>query len=457
MTTANRYPYAGEDWLLHHHPKGGQIKRERAPDDASQSGIWDVTPLAISTLLLCDGTRTLEQVLREVDRNCEGTGFSALESASGFLVEALKLGVLRFQDAPQSRPLKVKGSQQVYYPLHVSVELTDVCNLRCPHCYREAHDGNKGYFPTDALLEVLRQMRDKGVVSLEFSGGEPTLHPDFQRIIAYALENFGALSVLTNGTTGIEELPITADQAFREKAMVQVDLDGCTAGEHERLRGQAGSFEASMRAIRSLAARGVRVRAAMVIYPGNLGSIELTYRLAKQLGATWFAASPVISLGRAPDSLLLSGPQLEEAIRALDALSQADPEMVRSSEELKRISGKLSSNCGAGSRAVVLAPDGQMRICFLVNKRLAPFKNVLDCGVEEALRGAPLEFFHTLDPPGPEYCGECSYGMFCGGCVARPLIAWERAVQSDPAFQCAWSDATGFGKFLGVSPQQRLA
>ena len=451
MKYSNLFPYVTPGWLLHQFPQGGQVKLQRPPDDPSQRGIWEVTPLAIAALLLCDGRRTLQQVLTEISLRHEGQGFSAAESVAGFLVEAVRLGVLSFQDEPLPREITVKGSRKAYYPLHLAIELTDCCNLRCRHCYRGAGNENSVFFPTEPLLRILDEMRGKGVHSLELSGGEPTMHPDFGVILDFSLRKFGAISILTNGTTRLADHHLPVLEEFKEKLMVQVDLDGCCAREHDLLRAKEGAFDASVETIRTLASRGIRVRVAMVIHPENIQSIDKTYRLAKALGAKWFAASPVIDLGRASEDLFLTRDQLELAIRCLDDLAEKDPLTITSADELKRTAGKLGTNCGAGSRALTLGPDGQMRPCFLVNKKLPAFKNILECPTDEALNSAPLMFFHSLQPPCPEVCGQCDYVPFCNGCVARPLIAWERATRQNRNFVCRWNEATGFGKRLGYA------
>jgi radical SAM protein with 4Fe4S-binding SPASM domain len=188
----------------------------------------------------------------------------------------------------------------------------------------------------------------------------------------------------------------------------------------------------------------------MVIYPGNVSSIEKTYALAKELGVRWFSASPVIEIGRAGHDLFLTQAQMEDALRRLDKLAASDPEMIATVDELKRTAGLPSVNCGAGSRALTIGPDGQLRLCFLVNRHIPAFANILKCSTEQALLSGPLSFFHDLDPPGPEVCGSCPFATFCNSCVARPLLAWERMHATDPNFVCAWSERTGFAKRLGL-------
>ena len=82
------------------------------------------------------------------------------------------------------------------------VEVTDACNLECPICYAASGPGRPG-FRTLAEIEklldfVVANEREPDVVQI--SGGEPTLHPDFFRILdAAKARPIRHLMVNTNG------------------------------------------------------------------------------------------------------------------------------------------------------------------------------------------------------------------------------------------------------------------
>jgi uncharacterized radical SAM superfamily Fe-S cluster-containing enzyme len=91
------------------------------------------------------------------------------------------------------------------------VELTDHCNLRCPVCYAGSGPDRPGHHTFEdverRLDAVIRGEGEADVVQL--SGGEPTLHPDFFRILASARARpIRHLMVNTNG------LRLAQDPAF---------------------------------------------------------------------------------------------------------------------------------------------------------------------------------------------------------------------------------------------------
>lgn len=94
------------------------------------------------------------------------------------------------------------------------VELTDHCNLRCPICYAESgpeRQTHRSFEKVVAMLDaVVANEGEPDVVQL--SGGEPTLHPDFFRILEEARARpIRHLMVNTNG------IRLAKDPAFAEK------------------------------------------------------------------------------------------------------------------------------------------------------------------------------------------------------------------------------------------------
>ncbi len=94
------------------------------------------------------------------------------------------------------------------------IELTDHCNLRCPVCYA----GSGPERLTHRSFEDVVRMLDAVVASegepdiVQFSGGEPTLHPQFFELLDEAKKRpIRHLMVNTNG------LKIAQDAAFAEK------------------------------------------------------------------------------------------------------------------------------------------------------------------------------------------------------------------------------------------------
>lgn len=103
-----------------------------------------------------------------------------------------------------------------------SIEVTNRCNLRCRHCYRQQH-GERDLSP-EGWIKVFEELKKRHVVSMTYLGGEPLLRP---RIIEIGRTYFPLNVVITNGTI---PFPVWNDVIFG------VSVDG-TKGMHELVRG----------------------------------------------------------------------------------------------------------------------------------------------------------------------------------------------------------------------------
>ncbi|MDE2291259.1 MAG: radical SAM protein [Elusimicrobia bacterium] len=131
------------------------------------------------------------------------------------------------------------------------VELGDHCNLECPVCYAESGPSRPGF----RSLALIESMLDAVVANegspdvVQLSGGEPTLHPDFFKVLDLAKARpIRHLMVNTNG------LRIAQDEAFAER------LASYLPGFELYL--QFDSLEeAPLRALRGADLRAVRAKA----------------------------------------------------------------------------------------------------------------------------------------------------------------------------------------------------
>ena len=137
-----------------------------------------------------------------------------------------------------------------YGPQRLSVELANICNLHCSYCFRSEdnlYSARAEFFPVELLRRVIAEARDvANVTKINFTGGEPTLHPEFARTIETVAEAGMTSSFVTNGWHFERVWPALA--ANRESiSHVAFSLDGVTRENHDRWRGN-GSFDRLVRA-----------------------------------------------------------------------------------------------------------------------------------------------------------------------------------------------------------------
>jgi radical SAM protein with 4Fe4S-binding SPASM domain len=107
-------------------------------------------------------------------------------------------------------------------PLMAWLELTRVCNLRCPHCFVEGGVARAGELRTSRVLALLDEWARMGVFSVILTGGEPSMHPDFLDVVRHAHSLGFVVGIATNG------MPITERMLSaipRDDVIISVSID----------------------------------------------------------------------------------------------------------------------------------------------------------------------------------------------------------------------------------------
>jgi MoaA/NifB/PqqE/SkfB family radical SAM enzyme len=141
-------------------------------------------------------------------------------------------------------------------PLHLTLFVTGVCNLRCRHCFHfeEVAAGLPG--PTADQVEALAASCERmgPLLWVAFGGGEPFLREDLPELAgSFARRGLRHLSIPTNGLVARQHGAIDAilDDAPDLFLNVGVSIDG-PPQVHDAIRGAAGSHGRSVEALRAL-------------------------------------------------------------------------------------------------------------------------------------------------------------------------------------------------------------
>lgn len=84
-------------------------------------------------------------------------------------------------------------------PTVVQIQFTNRCNLACPHCYVNSGTSLPSEMSEDQIKNLLINLREYGVLEIQWSGGEVFSRKSFLEIVQYSKELGFENSVLTNG------------------------------------------------------------------------------------------------------------------------------------------------------------------------------------------------------------------------------------------------------------------
>ncbi len=85
------------------------------------------------------------------------------------------------------------------FPLFIDVEVTSVCNLKCPFCSTTYRDKfiDKGFISFDIVKKIVDEGAINGLYGIKFNyRGEPLLHKDICKFVKYAKDK-GLIDVAT--------------------------------------------------------------------------------------------------------------------------------------------------------------------------------------------------------------------------------------------------------------------
>jgi MoaA/NifB/PqqE/SkfB family radical SAM enzyme len=174
-----------------------------------------------------------------------------------------------------------------YGPRRLSVELANICNLHCSYCFRSddnLYSSHAEFFPLDLLRRVINEAHAAAnVTRINFTGGEPTLHPQFAETLRTIGDAGLTVSFVTNGWHFERVWPaLEANRAA--VSHVAFSLDGVTREDHDRWRGD-GSFDRLVRAFTRCYMSQLPFGIKIVIRRDLVDQLEQIAIFAARLGA----------------------------------------------------------------------------------------------------------------------------------------------------------------------------
>ncbi len=154
----------------------------------------------------------------------------------------------------------------------LTVDLTNRCNMMCDPCFMDANQ--VGYVheldwpEITQILDDAISVRPRRQMSIQFSGGEPTLSPHFLDAIRYAREvGYFAVQCATNGVRFAQEPGFAQQCKDAGLRMAYLQFDGVT-NESNSHRKVGNLYDVKLRAIEELGAAGIDVILVVTVVNG---------------------------------------------------------------------------------------------------------------------------------------------------------------------------------------------
>jgi len=154
----------------------------------------------------------------------------------------------------------------------LTIDLTNRCNMMCDPCFMDANQvgfvHELSWEDIQTLLDNAISIKPRRQMSVQFSGGEPTLSPHFLEAVQYARKvGYNSVQAATNGIEFAKspEFCKKAAEAGLRYAYLQFDGIGNAANSH---RAVGNLFDVKMRAIENLWTAGVDIVPVITIING---------------------------------------------------------------------------------------------------------------------------------------------------------------------------------------------
>lgn len=218
----------------------------------------------------------------------------------------------------------------------LTIETGFTCNSRCQYCTQLDYRA----IPQVELLDLTREQieqriqwaAEQGYDQIGFSGGEPTIRPDFLELVRFARAlDFERIAVTTNGR--MFAYPKFAAEAIKAGLdAFTFSLHGPTPEIHDKIAAAPGALQQALTGLRNLGEaatqQGVRLHLMnnQILLPDNTPYLKEMVELLAPLGVHLFMVQPFIAqrsnvdeLQRffVPYSAVLSS--MERALPALEA------------------------------------------------------------------------------------------------------------------------------------------
>ena len=207
-------------------------------------------------------------------------------------------------------PLREHGSSSVKYGRGsvLTVDLTNRCNMMCDPCFMDANQvGYVHELEWDEVKKILDDsltIKPRRQMSVQFSGGEPTLSPHFLKAINYARDDgYFCVQCATNGIRFAQEPEFAKQAKEAGLRLAYLQFDGVTneANSHRKV---GNLFDVKLRAIENLHAAGIDVVLVVTVVNGindeQVGPI-IDFAIANADKITVVSFQPVSFTGRDED------------------------------------------------------------------------------------------------------------------------------------------------------------
>ncbi len=146
--------------------------------------------------------------------------------------------------------------------LKVKFSITDACEGTCEFCYRGSILG-KTFLEVNVIKRAIKEAKKAGVKLIHFSGGDPTLHPEFNDLVDYTfLSNIPLKLSVNSSSVALQQIYKYYERGLYELAL---SIDSIVPEKNDGIRGMRGDFEKTSQILKHLGGKGEKIVVTFLI------------------------------------------------------------------------------------------------------------------------------------------------------------------------------------------------
>lgn len=295
----------------------------------------------------------------------------------------------------------------------MTLELTERCNLRCPHCYIPREKVSEE-LTTAEILGIIDQLAEAGVIWLSLTGGEACLREDLAEIIGHASQRRFCVSMISNGTL--------MDRQVRHRlfdlglSRLAVSLYHVDPVHHDRFVGLEGAWERSVEALRDYKEMSGKAKALILLMSWNGYEVLGLERFC--LDNDWqYTIDPSVFPRMDGDRSVLQYQASKEQMLHVFGNSKLYGERLRQKATEKDPEGSI---CGVGHGSAWMTPNGDLLACKTLPWKLGNLRedSFRDVWLHSPVRKKIL----SLRWGDAAECASCELARYCVRCPGLSFL-----------------------------------
>jgi len=176
------------------------------------------------------------------------------------------------------------------------------CNFNCKNCIETKMKKKNIYLSMNACTSILCDLKDMGCQNLNFYGGEPTLHPQFDTLLNLSKHLGFDILIVTNGSKLGEERIANAIIRGRDRIHLRVSIDAGSPESHQLNHGLTKDcYHNILSSTGKLITQGVPISISYLLHKKSIDESVAACQIWKEKNASAFILRPITNIyGKSP-------------------------------------------------------------------------------------------------------------------------------------------------------------